>query len=246
MRRCRWSVHSATALLVALVAGASFPAAASRRAIAETDLFSFGWIADPRMSPDGRAVAFVAVKVNEKKDGYDTSIWFSATDGSSGRRLTSGPRDTAPRWSPDGRWFAFLRPVEKDGRTDPQIHLLSMQGGEARALTDLPRGTGAPVWSPDGTALAFTAVATDRDLAAVRKSPGPGAGEARESDVRVITRAVYRANGGGYIAPQRGLGDEDGVGRNAGASVEAHGRRCRRPQPRVDAGRGAPLLHLYP
>ena len=55
------------------------PAAPAKRNITEKDLFAFVWIGDPQMSPDGTRVAFVRVTVNEKKDGYDTSIWMVAT-----------------------------------------------------------------------------------------------------------------------------------------------------------------------
>jgi Tol biopolymer transport system component len=81
------------------------------------------------------------------------------------RAFTSGPRDTAPRWSPDGRRLAFLRAGEKDGKPEPpQIHLIERAGGEARAVTDLPHGASAPAWSPDGRTLAFTATANAKDM----------------------------------------------------------------------------------
>ena len=74
-----------------------------KRLIAETDVAKFVWSADPQVSFDGRTVAFVRVDANEKKDEYETSIWIAATDGKTPpRRFTTGPRDTAPRFSPDG------------------------------------------------------------------------------------------------------------------------------------------------
>src|SRR5215813_864842 len=60
-------------VLLTLVLAVS-PAAAQKRSITEKDLFNFVWIADPQISPDGAAVAFVKVTVNEKKDGYNTAI----------------------------------------------------------------------------------------------------------------------------------------------------------------------------
>ena len=62
---------------VVLLAGAAPVAETARRAISETDLFRFIWIADPQISPDGKAVAFVRVTVNDKRDGYDTALWLS-------------------------------------------------------------------------------------------------------------------------------------------------------------------------
>ena len=123
-----------------------------RRPINEKDLFSFVWVADPQISPDGSQVAFVRVTIDEKKDAYETAIWIVKADGSEpARALTSGTRDTSPRWSPDGRRLAFIRAVEKDGRPQPaQIHLMAMAGGEPWAITDIPRGAANPEWSPDG------------------------------------------------------------------------------------------------
>ena len=196
---------------VAVLTCIAAPAAAQKRTITETDILKFVWVADPQISPDGSRVAFVRVDVNEKGDTYDTSIWIVATDGKDqARRLTGGTRDNTPRWSPDGRRLAFVRAPEKDGRVQPpQVFVMSMQGGEARAVTEIPRGAGNPAWSPDGKTIAFSSSAKPEDL-----KPKPEADKdkakdgtpARESDVRVITRAVYRANGvadWGYVDPDR-------------------------------------------
>ncbi len=72
---------------------------------------------------------------------------------------------------------------------------MPLGGGEPRAITELPRGAANPVWAPDGKTLAFTSATTPEDLAppAAAKS-----GEStRKSDIRIITEAVYRANGVG-------------------------------------------------
>jgi dipeptidyl aminopeptidase/acylaminoacyl peptidase len=103
------------ALVSIVLAPATSPRAATKRAIAETDLLKFTWIADPRMSPDGATVAFVKVVVNEKENRYETSLYTVPSGGGEPRRLTSGIRDTAPRWAPDGSAMAFIRSIEKDG-----------------------------------------------------------------------------------------------------------------------------------
>ncbi len=207
---------SSAALVIVLVWFAA-PAAQETRTITEKDLFKFTWIADPEISPDGTSVAFVRVTVNEKENRYESSIFTAPASGAEApRRLTSGIRDIAPRWSPDGKRLAFVRTAEARAngsepttRTQPQIYLLEMDGGEARALTDLPRGAGNPTWSPDGKTIAFTASAgpvdgpSDRGAAGQAKPGGTSQTDKTEnhkSDVKVITRAVYRANGNpGYV-----------------------------------------------
>src|SRR5213593_3398718 len=88
---------------------------AQQRAISDSDLYAFRWIASPQISPDGRQVAYVLVTVNAKHDGYETSLWIVGTDGaSSPRRLTAGPRDGAPRWSRDGKTIAFTSSTTPD------------------------------------------------------------------------------------------------------------------------------------
>ena len=114
-----------------------------------------------------RAVAYVRVTVNEKKDGYDTAIWMVPTAGDEvSRQLTSGPRDAGPRWSPDGKSIVFSRAMEKEGKKQPpQLCLLPMSGGDAFVFTDLPKGAGDPKWSPDGKSIVFTSSSNPDDLA---------------------------------------------------------------------------------
>ena len=163
------------------------------RPITSKDLYQFKWVADPRMSPDGSLAAYTLVQVAEKGDKYETSLWVVATDGQSGpRRLTSGIRDRSPRWSPDGRTLAFVRNATDTGAS--QIYLLSLAGGEPRRLTDVAKGAGALAWSPDGKTIAFTSTTLPADTAPPDKD---------KSDVRVVTRAVYRDNDEGWLDPTR-------------------------------------------
>lgn len=112
-------------------------------------------ISAPSLAPDGSRAVFTLVRPDLEEDAYLGSLWSVATDGSERpRRLTYGLRDRAPRYSPDGRWIALLRPDE-DKRA--QIHVLPADGGEAWKITDHPLGAGAFSWSPDSTRLAYTA-----------------------------------------------------------------------------------------
>jgi Tol biopolymer transport system component len=188
----------AASLLSTALLSVSIPAA-ERRPIAETDLYSFHWIAAPRISPDGSRIAYTHVTVNQKHDGYETALWIISSSGGAARQLTSGPHDTSPAWSPDSRMIAFVRAVEKDGKAQPsQLYLLSMEGGEARALTELPKGASAPVWAPDGRSIAFSSTTIPADLEKKKDDKNE-----EKTDVRVIVRATYRSNGTGYLEPDR-------------------------------------------
>jgi dipeptidyl aminopeptidase/acylaminoacyl peptidase len=203
MNRTLLSLRRPAALVLVFAATAlASPAAQERRLITETDLLKFVWIADPQISPDGGTVAFVRVTANEQKDDYETSVWVVPTQGGEpARPLTSGTRDTSPRWAPDGRRIVFARSVEREGRPQPpQLHLLSLDGGEARPLTDLARGASAPVWSPDGQRIAFASTTRSDDTAPAETTT---ATPPKKSDVRVITSATYRSNGGGWNDPER-------------------------------------------
>jgi dipeptidyl aminopeptidase/acylaminoacyl peptidase len=156
--------------MVVLAAGLS-AAFAQKRNITEKDLWDFVWIGDPQVSPDGTRVAFVRVTVNEKKEGYNTSIWWVPTAGSEEpHQLTKGDHDGQPRWSPDGKFLAFVRANEKDGKPEPpQLSILPMTGGDSFTFTDLPKGADDPKWSPDGKAIAFTSATNADDLAKQEK-----------------------------------------------------------------------------
>src|SRR5438552_11689056 len=162
----RKSMRSIFSLLLITIAFCAPSAFAQKRNITEKDLFNFVWIGDPQISPDGSRVAFVRVTGNEKKEGYNTSIWSVPLAGGEGpHQLTKGDHDSTRRWSPDEKYLLFLRPTVKDEKPEPpQLALLPMAGGDSFSFTDLPRGGGTPVWSRDGKTIAFTSDTNSVDL----------------------------------------------------------------------------------
>jgi dipeptidyl aminopeptidase/acylaminoacyl peptidase len=208
-RRFRPGVIVLLALSLSLSSNLTGPAfSQTKRNITEMDLFKFNWIADPQISPDGSRVVFVKVWVNQKTNAYDSALWVVPTNAQAGagsaRQLTAGPRDSAPRWSPDGKLLAFTRSAEKEGRPQPpQIYLMSFDGGEAQPLTEMPRGAGAFEWSPDGKTIAFQSTEENKPEKPMTEAGGElkdkEKAPERISDVRVINKATYRSNGPGYL-----------------------------------------------
>ena len=95
------------------------------------DLYRLAWADDPRVSPDGRTVAFVAFGLDEEKNDYTASIWLVPIDGSEApRRMTAGPKqDLAPRWSPDGTKLAFVSNRDEELKAK-QLYVIPVAGGE--------------------------------------------------------------------------------------------------------------------
>ncbi len=128
---------------------------AEKQLITAEDLYRINLVEDPRISPDGRWIAYVQVTTDKLENGYKRNIWLVSTEGSAPFQLTRSGKDSQPRWSPDGKYLAFTSARDEK----PQIYLLPITspGGEARALTSLPNGANNPAWSPDSTRIAFLA-----------------------------------------------------------------------------------------
>jgi acylaminoacyl-peptidase len=153
-------------------------------------------------------------------DAYLQALWLVPTDPDADggpRQLTIGSRnDRHPRFSPDGRMLAFISDRRLQAEQEPsrskdtkdredkdQVHVLPVDGpGEARRLTDLPRGVEAFEWSPDGSRLVVVSTshgATHDDDARFRgtkRRPKPD--EPPDSDYRFIDRLNYMLNGPGF------------------------------------------------
>ena len=111
---------------------------------------------DPTFSPDGARVAFVSGRDGgwEECCGFDTeSIYVMNADGTEQTRITRGPNDGEPAWSPAGDRIAFVR-----GNSDnPDVWTMDVDGGNQTQLTETETRIRqrSPAWSPDGEQLAF-------------------------------------------------------------------------------------------
>jgi dipeptidyl aminopeptidase/acylaminoacyl peptidase len=151
------------------------------------------------LTTDGAKAVISVTGPDLDSDSYRGGLWVVPLTGGPAQRLTVGERDDHPAVSPDGRRVAFLRSATD---TPPQVHVTGVAGGEPIRLTDHPLGAGAPVWSPDGKHLVYSA-----------RVPEPGrygtedeSGEKRKPEAegaRLVTEVAYRLDDVGFTRDRR-------------------------------------------
>jgi dipeptidyl aminopeptidase/acylaminoacyl peptidase len=149
IRAGRWH----RAVLVGLVASAPATLAA-QRGLTTDQAGAMRVLGAVQLSPDGKYVVYALTVPDLKQSTSNTDLWLVATAGGEPIRLTtSAASDDQPRWSPDGKWIAFVS--AREGK--PQLFKISPFGGEAVKLTDSKSGVGGFAWSPDGKRIAYVA-----------------------------------------------------------------------------------------
>jgi|CXWL01.1.fsa_nt_gi dipeptidyl aminopeptidase/acylaminoacyl peptidase len=171
--------------------------AAEPRTLVPADVAAIARVDDPQVSPDGRWVAYTVSSLDLEKDKSDTDVWMTPlqpTAGNEPLRLTTGKKsETTPRWSPDGRYLAFLSARAGD---ETQVYLLDRRGGEAWQLTDYKASVSDLAWSPDGKRLALIVADVDPekvDAEAAKKD------DEKTPKPIVIDRRQFKRDGEGYL-----------------------------------------------
>ena len=181
--------------------------ASPRRGVMAEDYFSFVFVADPRLSPDGSQVAYVSSRVDKAKNRRIPSIWIVATDGRSAPRLLLDEvwSASAPRWSPDGKTIAFTsgRVMEdstgKTGTQQPasgraQLWTVSSSGGAPRRVSTVANGVSSCSWAPNGSQF----------VCLVRTGPSDTLNTGPDrSDARHYTSISYKFNDTGWYDDKR-------------------------------------------
>ena len=104
------------------------------------------------LSADGKHIAYTVQTSDWHDNRFDTEIWLSKNGGKP-FQLTNTSKNSSsnPVFSPDGEWIAFLT----DRGSKPQIYVLKVDGGEARAVTKEEEGISSFEWHPSGNKFIF-------------------------------------------------------------------------------------------
>ena len=137
---------------------------------------------DPVWSPDGLRILFDRrpFPYNAAADS-EPEIYVMYADGSNLTNLTNTPgiRDESAAWSPNGRTIGFARTLNF------WIYLMNADGSNQTQLTNTPGG--APVWSPDGTRIAWPNMSGE-----IRTIDADGSGETLNTTEAIGWWAVWR------------------------------------------------------
>ncbi len=143
-------------LVMALLAGR--PAFAQSRHIELNDYAKITSVSDPQISPDGKTIVFVVSRPNLEEDRSDRQLVKIDIATGAQHVLTYERKNVgSPRWSPTGDRLGFVAADGTGKDAKPQVFVLSMNGGEARKVTEASNGIEQFAWRPNGQEIAYVA-----------------------------------------------------------------------------------------
>jgi len=179
----------------------SLSAIADDRLLTIDDLLALKIVSDPQISSDGTWIAYTVESIDVEADTKSTQVFMASIDGNDVVQLTSDDYSaSAPRWSPDGRFLAFLA-ARGDEDASTQVWTLDRRGGEAQAYSAVDQGVDDFAWSPDGTKMLLSIV--DKSEADIAAEAAEEAGEEARPLPYVIDRLQFKQDGVPYLDDTR-------------------------------------------
>src|ERR1051325_4510696 len=156
-----------------------------------TDLAAIRRIGAPKLSPDGKWIAYDASTIDMKTNYRRSAIYLMPAAGGESKKNSEGlKQDEGPVWSPDGRTLAYVSDQAGDSK---QIWLYFPATGTQRKLPDIPGGAGSLKWTPDGQALLVVSdVYPDCGVDPECVNAKDAAAAAQPTKARVLTSLMYR------------------------------------------------------
>jgi Tol biopolymer transport system component len=132
---------------------------------------------NPSWSPSGSEIAFVSDRTVPGAPEFETHL-FVAVEGTSGARQVSTALVTTLNWAPDGSRFATTQGngVPFGDHFFSNIYLTDRQSGASTRLSEQDNVDTGPLWSPDGSRLAFTSIRDGNIEVYVMNSDGSAVG----------------------------------------------------------------------
>lgn len=124
----------------------------------DTPPISLGSAHDYVWSPDGQEICFVRNADPIVAVSTNNDLWVTSPGGGEIKQITTNPaNDNGPRYSPDGRYIAFMAMKRAGFESDQQdLMLYDRKTGQFKNLTEtLDRYVSEFVWAPDGRSLYF-------------------------------------------------------------------------------------------
>lgn len=191
------------------------PEQTTSRAWTPDQLVAYPLIEHVELAPDGAHILYTVRRphTTEEESEFRRTIYLVAVTPNgpvAPRALTHNADAAQPRWSPDGRYIAFLRPIPATGKAG--IWIMPVDGGEAWPITGPDNDIRHPVtrfqWRPDGRAIAFTAQSRDAEREAKSRARND-AWRWRHDYRRVHLHLVEVTAPGAPLAPVRRLSATD-------------------------------------